>query len=204
MLLLAAAGISAPAQVLSFGVKGGVPLKEAVRTYDYLPSWYANTGRWTVGPTAELHLGSHFSFEVDALLRAYTTGESMLWLLGDGYMPVFYSSRRKTKAWDFPFLLKYRIGRGTHRPFVTAGPQLSWESSDVESKYVCNGGNCYPPGYGLLNNGSVSWSLGRLGATFGGGMEFRLKRLCIAPELRVTRLIGPNSTQATALVGFTF
>ena len=61
----------APAQIVSVGVKAGVPVTPAAPNYGGDFQGMIDTGRWTVGPTIELHLGSRFSIEADALYRAY-------------------------------------------------------------------------------------------------------------------------------------
>ena len=194
------------AQTFSFGVKGGVPLTEARPGYDsYSFLSYVNTGRWTVGPTLELQLPSGLLLEVDALFRGYRTGIALPFLLGEDLPAAFFSIKEKAKAWDFPLLLKYRFPGQSRRPFVSAGPSLTHESFDTTSTSSCTGtSNCYPPGFGPYVLHQMESSRTRWGAVAGAGVEFQLRHLKIAPEVRVTRLTHPNSTQVSALVGFSF
>ena len=86
-----------------------------------------DTGRWTVGPTAEVRLFGHLSVEADALFRGYrlqSSGGSFI-LSGTSVVaipvPVSASFRQNAKEWDFPLLLKYRFQAGAMHPFVDAG-----------------------------------------------------------------------------------
>src|SRR5690349_4677695 len=115
--LIFVAALTAQAQTFSFGAKAGVPVTSAL-PYDNSPYSIVDTGRWTVGPTAEVPLFSHLSFEADALFRAYrfqTTGASFL---SSGFTMIANQagasgySRQDTKEWDFPLLLKYRFHAG--------------------------------------------------------------------------------------------
>src|SRR5215469_13297405 len=107
----------ASAQIVSVGVKGGVPVTQAVACCYSSPTNILDTGRWTVGPTIEFRLLFGFSVEADALYRGYrqqfsvTSSEFILPGVSTvTYPAIFFSSHSSTKAWDFPILLKYRIG----------------------------------------------------------------------------------------------
>ena len=63
--------VLAPAQLISVGVKAGIPVTQALPDYVSSSSGLLDTGRWTVGPTIELRLVHGFSLEADALYRAY-------------------------------------------------------------------------------------------------------------------------------------
>src|SRR5579863_8800638 len=124
--LFFAAALAAPAQRFSFGVKAGAPVTDAL-PYGASPYSTVDTGRWTVGPTAEVRLFSHLSFEADALFRGYRFQSSGGSFILSGTSPVTIQTvpvaffRQNTKEWDFPLLLKYRFQAGTMHPFVDAG-----------------------------------------------------------------------------------
>src|SRR5215469_14991577 len=61
----------ASAQIVSVGVKGGVPVTQAVAGYYSSPTNILDTGRWIVGPTIDFRLPFGFSVEADALYRGY-------------------------------------------------------------------------------------------------------------------------------------
>jgi outer membrane protein with beta-barrel domain len=181
LLFFFGATLVAHAQIASFGVKAGVPVTSAV-PYAGLDQ---EPGRWEVGLTAEFHLISGLSAEVDALFRGYA------FVLHDG-APAANSYRLDAKAWDFPFLLKYRFLGGPVRPFVDVGYSLTHESFD-ESTLVGQTKNS--------RNGS--------GPAGGVGVEFKFRKVRIAPEARYTHpfhsgITGSNGNLLTVLVGLTF
>ena len=209
--LFFAAAILAPAQIVSFGVKAGIPLTPALPYfYDY-GSNMLDTGRWTIGPTVELRLGRGFAFEVDALYRGYSAvnayASPQVILPGINLVPTFSSNRQNTKVWDFPLLLKYRFTAGRVHPFVALGYTRSHESSDVNGSFTCLGtadacsaSNLSP----YYHNFTYKGSYNREGATAGVGVEFKYGKIKIAPEVRYTRFFQPNQSNATLMVGFTF
>lgn len=182
-------------------------MADAAPNYRYFGSSYLNTGRWTVGPTIELHLNRHFSVELDALLRGYSTGSLVQTSYGSPFSPLLVSSNEDVKAWDFPLLLKYRFtGRPARRPFLNIGASFTHESIDGRYKSSCIGPETCFPGQTIspfyLYGSSYSRSRG--GAVLGGGVEFTYHQFKIAPEFRYTRLSNPQIDQATLLVGFLF
>lgn len=181
VLLLFIATLSAHAQIASFGIKAGVPVTAAV-PYAGLDQ---ETGRWTVGLTAEFHLISGLSAEADALFRGYS------FALHDTASSV-NPYRLDAKAWDFPFLLKYRFLSGPVKPFVDAGYSLTHESFDESTSL-----------------GQIKNSHNGSGPAGGVGVEFRYRKIRIAPEVRYTHpfhsgLTGANGNLLTVLVGLTF
>ena len=214
--LFFAAALTAPAQTVSFGAKAGAPLTAAptaglVLFGPGLFGSHEDTGRWTVGPTFELHLKCNFSFVVDALYREYRSGSSTLFRFGSDLAPVASSIQTDANVWDIPFLLRYRFLDGDTRPFVNIGISVTHESTESLSTAACLGPveSCYPPDWpspppsGIQFNFSES-SRTRGGVVVGAGVEFRKGKIKIAPELRYTRLTEPVGNQVALLVGFTF
>src|SRR5262249_37515515 len=135
---------SASAQIVSVGVRAGVPLTQAVNGNFSGPTQMLDTGRWTIGPTIEFRLPFGFSVGVDALYRGYreqfsgALSEIVADASGGPTFPaLFFSSRSNTKVWDFPVLLKYRIGSRRLRPFVGAGYTVSHRTTGVTSSEFC-------------------------------------------------------------------
>jgi hypothetical protein len=181
VLLLFVGTLAAHAQIASFGSKTGVPLTSAPG-YAGLDE---ETGRWTIGLTAEFHLVSGLSVEVDVLTRGYSFVPPSPASAGTFY-------KENVKAWDFPFLLKYRFLNGPARPFVNAGYSLTHESYDDSTL-----------------SGHLKSSSNGTGPTGGVGVEFKYRRVKIAPEARYTHLYhtglsGSNGNLLTVLVGITF
>jgi hypothetical protein len=207
-LFVAAVG---SAQIVSVGVKAGVPVTEAVR-FSSSDTAMIDTGRWTIGPTIEFRLLYGFSVEADALYRGYRLQNSAAFggFVFDGitYPAVFNSFRQDTKIWDFPLLLKYRFGSQKLRPFLDAGYTWSHTTSDVTSSLICVGtaDACalenLRPNYYVL--GHTSSSNTPSGPTAGIGVEFKYGRMKIAPEVRYTHFSNPTANNATVMFGVTF
>jgi hypothetical protein len=212
--LFFAAALTAPAQRFSFGVKAGAPVTDAL-PYDASPYSMVDTGRWTVGPTAEVRLFSHLSFEADALFRGYrsqSSGGSFILagtsLITGQTVPLSASFRQNTKEWDFPLLLKYRVQAGTMHPFVDAGFEFAHASSDFTNSFSCLAGpdTCSTASIGsfVTSQNSYSSSVNRQGPAAGIGVEFKFGKVRISPEVRYTKLTRPNANEVTVLAGFTF
>ncbi|SRR5579864_5058714 len=201
-ILFFTAVFAANAQITSFGVKAGVPVTS--------PASYASldedTGRWTAGLTGELRLNARFSVEIDALIRAYSFASLPSSSSNSAY-------RLDAKAWDFPFLLKYRASEGRIRPFVDAGYAITHESFDASTLT----GSFLDPGYSIIHapfGASTVTGLGKssdtaTGPAGGVGVEFQYRRVKIAPEARYIHLFHSglshsNDNLVTLLVGFTF
>lgn len=103
---LFAAALPAGAQIVSFGVRGGVPLGDAYHAVTHPPFPLSNN-RWVVGPTVELHLPFGLGVRADALYRNYTVGGTVT-------------------QWEFPILASYTFHTGpVIHPFVDAGPSFN-------------------------------------------------------------------------------
>jgi len=213
--LFFAASLTAPAQTFSFGVKAGAPVTSAL-PYDASPYSMVDTGRWTVGPTAEVRLFSHLSFEADALFRGYrfqSLGGSFILsgtsLITNQTVPVSAFFRGNTKEWDFPLLLKYRFQAGTMHPFVDGGYEFAHASSDFTISCLAGPDACPTVGVGssvssVSSQNSHSSSVNRHGPAAGVGIDFKFGKVRISPEVRYTKLTHPNANEVTVLAGFTF
>jgi hypothetical protein len=203
----------AAAQMVSVGVKGGIPLTQAV-TGDYsTPGNMLDTGRWTVGPTIELRLPFRFSLEADLLYRGYreqfSGSDPEVILSGTNvttYPATFFSTQSNNKVWDLPLLLKYRIVPGRFQPFVDAGYTFSHRTSDVNSTFEClsSAAVCNSSNLMFNNSGQGSFSQNTGGPTGGIGIEYKHGKMTFAPEVRFTRLSNPTANVLTVLLGVTF
>jgi len=206
----------ASAQIVSVGVKGGVPATQALAGSYSSPTNILDTGRWTIGPTIEFRLLFGFSLEADALYRGYReqssfTSNEVIIPPGTNLNPVipafFVSSQSNTKVWDFPLLLKYRVGSHRFRPFVDAGYTFSHRTSDFTSFSRCLSSQAVCQASApVFGNGTFrgSFSENSGGPTGGVGVEYRYGRVKIAPEVRYTHLGNPTSNLVTVMVGVTF
>jgi hypothetical protein len=182
------AALPAFSQLVSVGVKAGVPAIDA-----YTPQPVGDGGanfsedRYIVGPTAEIHLPLHFSFEADALYR-----RSSFYIVG-GHG---YNGNATINEWQIPFLAKYEAPFRIFRPFADAGVVFRHLST---------------------NDGGVTaldpQHPNSAGIAAGGGLALKFGRIRISPEMRFTHwgqtvfsnaAVVSNNNQADFLVGFTF
>jgi outer membrane protein with beta-barrel domain len=192
MLVLTAAA-SASAQTFSVGVKGGVPLTNGFSDFtahgvDTIVRTFSTSKQYIIGPSVEVHFPVGFSVEADALYRPLDLAVNTTVISSQ---TVTANSAGKA-SWEFPILAKYRFAFPVVKPYLEAGPSFRAKSSDI------------------------SWLSDR-GLTLGGGVELKLGRVRLGPELRYTHWgsdAGPNSTvlfnppsrtnQAEFLLGISF
>ncbi len=163
------------AQLVGFGIKGGVPASGDIDSY----SAWSESKRYVIGPMIDITLPLGFGAEVDALYRrtGFRTANGGFW--GS------YEARYRANTWEFPMLLKYRLPLPLARPYAEVGYALrhmGGSSSSVgytvdiptgERRAYASRGEWNPdPSHGIVT---------------GGGVEFGGRRLRIAPEVRYTR-----------------
>lgn len=207
VLLLLAGALAACAQPFSFGVKGGLPLNDFLNTVNNGPlNFSSNTGRYTVGVEAELHLPFSLGVEFDALYRHFSyTGITNL-------VDVVSTTSTAGNDWEFPLVAKYRFPSRIVRPYVEAG--VAWSTLQGVNQSFENLLN------GKITTGSTS-SPAELqkntttGFVLGAGLDIHALIVHITPELRYTRWgaqhfldpnggVQSNQNQAEFLVGVTF
>src|SRR6059058_1326133 len=112
-LLLVLSG-PAESQLISLGVKAGVPLADPLETEQGATAGVTHdVRRYIIGPTGELHLPFGFSIEVDALYRGLNFTSFL------NSPPASVSTTGSD--WQFPVLAKYEFHRGVIiHPFVDA------------------------------------------------------------------------------------
>lgn len=187
--LLLLGGTMARSQIFSFGVKTGVPLT-TVYTAQQIPDGgsSASEQRFTIGPTAEVHLPFHLSLEVDALWR-----QSSFSAVGAHLDAELNSS---VNDWQIPLLAKYEMLSGPVRPFIDGGVVFRHVSTTSSS--------VMPP-----TNPNTA------GISVGGGLTLKLLHLRVSPEIRYTNWPTPafssaytpvesKSNQVDLLVGITW
>jgi len=201
LFLLGAAVL--PAQPVSFGVKGGVPLNDFIDTVSSPGlSAFSQTKRFIVGPMFELHLPWGFSVEADALYRHFNYQIDSTRATPPG------NSNASSNDWEFPILLKYRFASHAFvRPYVGAGVSFDTLQGLTEtiSTTVSSSTTSSP---GELKNSTT------IGGVIDAGLDMHFLFLHIEPELRYTRwtsqhltfpnLLNSNQNQAEFLVGITF
>lgn len=197
--------LSAPAwsQRISVAFKAGVPFDGSRYSLGTGYAAYQDHGRWTLGPAVELQIWRDLSIEASALYRQSRSGFSDTFnFAGQMNGQLFFMSETRSHAWDFPVLLKYRIGTKAIRPILGAGYSWTRESNEVNSTQFCVG-NC-DPGNSYAVAGQSTYTQVRHGPAASVGAEIRIRRYKITPELRYTRLNRPADNRFTILVGFGF
>lgn len=189
VLLFVLLSPAAIAQGLSFGLKAGAPATDAVKAESWgYGSYHPASGRYTIGPIVELHLGARLSVEFDALYRPVKYRVTR-----GGFAPEDGDSG---SAWQFPLLLKYRLSGGLVAPYIAGGVAFNHLSGFEKLRELTK----------ASSDGLVA----------GAGLEGHLPIVRLAAEIRYTRwrtanlqsMPGgyglSNLNQLEALVGFAF
>jgi len=180
-------------QSLSVGVRGGVPFTGALSDLtthgvDVISRSFSDSNQYIIGPMVELHLPFGLSIEADALYRPQNlTTENQV-----VPQPTVFRTSKNVSSWEFPILGKVRLPFPLVKPYVDAGPSFRAIGSDL------------------------SFVSGK-GITAGFGVELKLSKLRIAPEVRYTRWgsdtkpsvgtlvsVASNTNQGEFLVGISF
>ena len=215
VLFFFTATLAAQDHIVSVGFKAGVPITNASSGFTSFITTTgvstSDTGRWTLGPNVEVRIYHGLSIEVDALYRSYRTTSAFVFTgtldpNSSNNIQLFSTFKNETHVWDVPALLKYRFTTGTWRPFVDAGYQWSFSSSDGASFLTClsDSDACsgIPFQFGTLSSSGTNVTRGPV---VGVGLEFKVGKIKIAPEVRYSHPNrAPNVNQVTVLAGFTF
>jgi hypothetical protein len=177
--LLFVSAIATLAQPLSVGLKLGVPATDAFKVVT--TQSIASSQHFTWGPYLELRLPGGNGIEIDALRRSYdVSGISASTLIS-----------QSASSWEFPVVIKHRIGEHLIRPYFEGGASFS-RLSDIKLSTLQHRSN-----YGLVA---------------GGGVEFNLLFFKVSPEVRWTGWalrnfdgsVQTNRNQFAVLMGFGF
>jgi hypothetical protein len=195
---------SADAQLLSAGIKGGVPLNEAFlfTSRDTGPgpvatraSYFARTKRYIVGPSVQVNLPLRLAIEIDILYRRLNY-DNNFYTRSPSSGELFINTYNVANKWEFPLLLKYRLPGTALRPFVAAGVSVNRISGTGQIREA--GGRQFS-----------EWSYSRMvrpadfrleelarsstgGFVLGGGVEIPIGFARISGELRYTRWAQEN------------
>lgn len=175
----------ASGQSLVVGVKGGLPLTQAVNVGRRVAGQdvSVSTARYTVGPMVELRLPFGLGIEFDALIKRFDQSAG--------------AETRTDTSMEFPLLLKYRGSGPGVRPYVEGGvthQRLSGVRTTLQSA-------------ARLEVPDLSGDT-RRGGCFGAGFEAGGGRKRFSLGLRYSRWAGrpllPSTNMLDALAGFTF
>jgi hypothetical protein len=186
------AGAMAWGQPVGFGIVGGVPLTDGLSDFTQsgpglVTRTFSNSKLYTVGAMVEVRLPLGLSVEADGLYRPVNYSIDTQVTGG-----LLYHSSADVTTWEFPVLAKYRFkALPIVHPFVEAGPSFRAAGSELH------------------------W-LSSEGFTAGGGVEIKILKLRISPQVRYThwnsdaaQTLGTgfppsNQNQAEFLVGLSF
>ena len=158
--------------VLSFPSPGsnGVSVESAFR----LESRF-----YDVGPMIEIGLTLGFAVEFDAVYHRQGVFSTF------AHDTLYSTARERDNSWEFPLLLKYKLRVSAINPFVEAGVAPRTISGRVAgtSQVSLNTPDTTPP---LGPSVPTSYSPS-VGFVAGGGLQFNLGHLRLAPQVRYTR-----------------
>jgi hypothetical protein len=182
-------------QLFSAGIKVGAPVTDPFSdaTFSALSTGgtvhsFSDAKKFLIGPMVELHLPFGFSINADGLYRPLRLVQisALPNVTATGKISTNYTS------WEVAPVVRYRfLHTPIVKPFAEAGPSFRFLAAPLDQ------------------------ALSDRGFTLGGGVEVKLLRFRIAPELRYTRWgsdhISPQTfffqsdqNQAELLVGFAF
>jgi hypothetical protein len=183
-------------QLFSAGIKIGAPLTDSFSDVT-LPSavnlggsirTYSDAKKFVVGPQVELHLPFGFSINADGLYRPLrlVTASAPTPIAAPGINSANYASWEVTPALRYRFLHTPIV-----KPFAEAGPSFRWVDTPLDK------------------------NLSNRGFTLGAGVEVKLFKIRVTPELRFTRWGSDHNVstllplqsaqnQAEFLAGFSF
>jgi hypothetical protein len=199
LFLLILGAISAIAQPVTFGVKGGVPVNDFFSTVES-PNFGFNshTQRYIVGPTFEVRLPFGLGIEFDALYRHLNYSAT------NGTGSALVTQAVSGNSWEFPLMAKYRFPTKVVRPFVDAG--ITWNTLTGVKQSI-------ESATGISNTPPTTQSV--KGFVMGAGIDIHALVIHLSPEIRYTHwgsssfvdpvsLVRVSQNQGEFLLGITF
>jgi len=200
--------VTVHAQIVSVGVKGGVPALDSTTTRD-------ESKRYVVGPTVELRLPANFAIETDALYQRLGSSTNLLFpITANGTPPAGASPtgsfpstlRQRGNSWEFPLLVKYYTPYVKHlHPFVSGG--FSFRTIGVEGQgiNILTFANNATQTVAFERNFRTNLAVGAVAAV---GLRYKIGRFSVLPEFRYTRYGSDDrfasKNAATFLIGLSF
>lgn len=183
VLGIAAAGLRA--QPVTAGFEVGVPSSDAYNRVSGTAKLDAPTHHYTLGPKIEFRLPRHLSLEIEALYRSFEFRST------SSATNLIQSVSTRSGQWEFPVLLRYRLGGSLVRPFAEGGVSVS-RLTDVKNVLTCLGSLCGP---GKLAADAARHK-GNFGFVAGGGLDIKALVLHVTPEIRYTHWTLTNFNQS--------
>jgi Outer membrane protein beta-barrel domain len=199
ILALAALPLTASAQLLTFGVQGGVPRQTPLGRTDKMP--------FVVGPSVDIHIIRGLSLETGFLYQRLGGGYYNF-VFGPANAITFGSATSRGSALELPFFAKYRFlnEQRRWRPFLLVGPSVRRTSIKTENIQYTTASGSSGGASNAVNTKSTHWNVD---PTVGVGIDARVGRAHIEPEVRYsywtagkTDMVRKN--QVNFLVGLRF
>lgn len=193
--------LTASAQVVEFGVQGGVPTQPPLGRTDNMP--------FILGPTVDVRIFSGLSLETGVLWRWLGRASDNFAFQYPKDAVTVGAQTSRGSALDVPLLAKYHFlsERGNWRPFLSVGPTV--RRTSITTKFATSVlGNSALAAPSLLpfDTKTVEW---HLDPTIGAGVTARVGRFHLEPELRYSYWgagkSGPaQKNQVDFMLGFRF
>ena len=198
LLIVNAAGCAASAQIVSFGVEGGVPVLDRTQSPD-------ESRPYIIGPSVEVRLPAGFALEAEALYQRIGTTRGFASFPALGITS--FTDHERGNSWEFPFLAKYyfRPRNASWQPFIGTGYAFRMIGLHDSITQTVLGANGSPQATSFHD--SFRSNLG-VGAVVAAGLRFRVGRIALLPEFRYTRWGGVDNVtrqnEAGVLLGISF
>jgi hypothetical protein len=173
------------AQSIAVGAIGGGRLTDDVLTFPPPEANSVTVGAafrleskfYDVGPTIEIGLAHGFAVEIDAVYHRLGLFFTF------AHDTQYNVDRERDNSWEFPLLLKYKPRSAVVNPFFEAGVAPRTISGRYVGTFQSDGYVLSPPS---PTGATTSYSPG-VGFVAGGGLQFNLGQLRLAPQVRYTR-----------------
>jgi hypothetical protein len=191
-LILLLLSVPLSAQLVSVGVKAGIPFGDPLGTN-------RESRPYVIGPTVEVRLPAGFAVEASALYRRLGQSYAFSYAPESGVLTSI-NNRIRGNAWEFPVVGKYyfKSPESSWQPFFGTGWSLrtiDWKSDGATITTGPNGQVVTP--FHTSDRSGLN-----VGATFAAGVRLRVSRFSVLPELRYTRWGGVDGTQRRNEGGF--
>jgi hypothetical protein len=193
--VLAMLPLMASAQLLTFGVQGGVPAQTPLGRTDKIP--------FVAGPTVDVRIVKGLSLETGLLYQRLGAGYDNFTFFFPANAVTFGSETIRGSALEIPFLAKYRFlnERRRWRPFSLAGPSV--RRTSIKTNNLQFSGSTVT----AVDTKSTQWNVD---PSVGVGIDARVGRAHIEPEVRYSYWNAAKTThdfrknQVNFLVGLRF
>jgi len=206
--VLTAALVTVPAfaEVVSVGVKAGVPLTALIQTGGEIGGYHfqADPPRFTIGPLLNVRLPHGLAIEFGAMYKRFDQHARQYQAIAEPGVPYQVQGSPYSKSgqsWEFPLVGQYRFSGGRLQPYLEAGVSFNRLA------------NVFAPFRALVSQSTIlrpsGFSESRTGFVIGSGIEVKFPYVRVIPGLRYTRYGSiatwlPSANSVDFLLGFTF